>query len=146
MLGDIAAAGATAAWNIVNFFLDGCRLTHVGADLQGFLNLGDGAGPLYSSNSGPDFNGRPANAEVAFTKIRRLFNENADQVKAGDRQTDPRTNKRANIAKWTVSEAAFARVTGKKLKRVYKFDDMLESCRRDVGERTRRNLNESDDE
>ena len=46
VLGDIAAAGATAAWNIANFVLDGCRLSHAEADLQGFWNLGDGAGPL----------------------------------------------------------------------------------------------------
>ena len=41
VLGDIAAAGATAAWNIANVVLDGCGLTHAGADLQGFGNLGD---------------------------------------------------------------------------------------------------------
>ena len=50
VLGDIAAAGATAAWNIANFVLDKCRLSHAGADLQGFGNLGDGAGPLYASS------------------------------------------------------------------------------------------------
>ena len=113
VLGDIAAAGVTAAWNIANFFLDGCGLTHAGADLQWFWNLGDGAGPQYASNSGPVSNGRPVNAGVAPTQSRRLPKENADQVKEGDRQTDHRTNKRAKVTKWTVSEAAAARVTGK---------------------------------
>ena len=85
LLGDIAAAGATAAWDIANFVLDGCGLTHTGADLQGFEYLQDGAGPLYASNSGPVSNGRPANAGVAPTQCRRLPKENADQVKEGDR-------------------------------------------------------------
>ena len=146
VLGDIAAAGATAAWNIANFVLDGCGLTHAGADLQGSGNFGDGAGPLYASNSGPVSNGRPTNARVASTQSRRLPKENADQVKEGDRQTDPRTTKRAKVAKWMISEAAAARVIGKKLKRVSKSDDVLDGCRCDMEERTRRNLNESDNE
>ena len=45
VFGDIAAAGATAAWNIANYVMDGCRLTHAGANLQKFGNLGDGVGP-----------------------------------------------------------------------------------------------------
>ena len=98
VLGDIAAAGATAAWNIANFVLDGCGLTHAGADLQGFGNFGDGSGTLYASNSGPVSNGRPTNAGVASTQSRRLPKEYADQVEEGDRQTDPRTNKRATVA------------------------------------------------
>ena len=92
VLRDIAAAGATAAWNIANVVLDGCGLIHAGADLQGFGNLGDGAGPLYASNSGTVSNKRPANAGVIPTQSRRLPKENADHVKEGDRQTDPRTN------------------------------------------------------
>ena len=146
VLGDIAAAGASAAWNIANFVLDGCGLIHAGADQQRFGNLGNGAKPLYASNSGPDSNGRPTNAGVASTQSRRLPKDNADHVKKGDRQTDPRTNKRAKVAKWTVSKAAAARVAGKKLKRVSKSDDMLDGSRRDVDERTGRNLDESDDE
>ena len=71
-----------------------------------------------------------------------LPKENADQVKEGDRQTDHRMNKRAKVAKWTVSEAAVARPTGK-LKRVFKSDDVLNCRRRDVDERTRRDLDES---
>ena len=98
VLGDIAAAGVTAALNIANFVLDGCGLTHAGADLQGYGNLGDGAGPLYASNLGHIFNGRSANSGVAPTQSRRLHKENADQVKEGDLQTDPRTNKRAKVA------------------------------------------------
>ena len=53
VLGNIAAAGANAAWNIANFVLDGCGLTHAGANLQGVGNVGDGAGPLYASTTGP---------------------------------------------------------------------------------------------
>ena len=144
LLGDIKAAGATAAWKIANAVLDGCGLTHAGADLQGFENLGDGAGPLYASNSGPDSNGRPANAGIATTQSHRLPKEDTDQIKEGDRQADPRTSKRAKVAKWAVSEAAAARATGKKLKRVSKSDDVLDGCHRDVVERTRRDLDESD--
>ena len=46
LLGDLTAAGATAAWKIANVVLGGCGLTHAEADLQGFGNLGDGAKPL----------------------------------------------------------------------------------------------------
>ena len=46
VLGNIAAAGDTAAWNIANLAIDGCGLTHAGADLQGFGYLGHGARPL----------------------------------------------------------------------------------------------------
>ena len=120
VLGDIAAATATAAWNFANFVLDGCELNHAEADLRWFGFFGDGAGPLYASNSGPVSNGRLTNAGVANTQSRRLHKENANQVKEGDCQTDRPTNKRAKVAKWTVSEAAAARVTEKKLKRVWR--------------------------
>ena len=63
--------------------------------------------------------------------------------KKGDRQTDHRTNKRAKVTKWTVSEAAVARSTGK-IKRVSTSDDVLNGRRRNVDERTRRDLDESD--
>ena len=53
MLGDTASAGATAAWNIANFVMDGCKLTDAGANLQEFENLEDEAGPLYASSFGP---------------------------------------------------------------------------------------------
>ena len=145
LLGDITAAGATAAWKFANVVLGGCGLNHAGADLQGFGNLGDGAKPLYASNSGPILNKRLVNAGVATTQSCGLHKENADQIKEGDHQTDPRTNKRAKVAKWTVSEAAAARATGK-LKRMSKSDDVLDGRRRDVDERTRRDLDESDDE
>ena len=49
--------------------------------------------------TGPDFNGRPANARVATLQNCRLPKENADEVKEGDRQTDHRPNKRAKVAK-----------------------------------------------
>ena len=146
VLGDIAAAGATAAWNIANFVLNECGLTHAGADLQGFGNLGDEAGPLYSSNSGLVFNKRIANARVATLQSCRLPNKNANQVKDGDGPTNTQTNKRAKVVKWTVSEAAVTRVTGKKLKRMFKPDDVLDSCRRNVDECTRRDLHGFDDQ
>ena len=125
--------------------LGGCGLNHAKADLQRFGNLGDGAKPLYASNSGPICNGRLANAAVATTQSCGLPKENADHINEGERQTDLRTNKRPKVAKWTVSEAAAARATGK-LKRVSKSDDVLDGRRRDVNERTRRDLDESDDE
>ena len=145
VLGDLTATGATASWKIANVVWGGCGITHAEADLQGFGNLGDGDGPLYASNSGPVSNGRFANAGVATTQSCGLPKENADQIKEG-RQTDYRTNKRAKVAKWAISEAASARADGKKTKRVSKFDDVLDGGRRDVGERTRRDLDESDDE
>ena len=146
MLGDIAAAGATAAWNIANFVLDGCRLSHAGADLQGFGNLGDGAGPLYASSSGPVSNKRFANARVATMQSSRLPKKAADQINKEGRNTDSRTNTRATVARWSVSKAAVARAVGKKPKRSFKSDDVLDGSRRDLDERTRRDIDESDDE
>ena len=146
VLGDIAAAGATAAWNIANFVLHGCRLSHAGADFQGFGNLGNGIGPLYASFSGPVSNGRFANAGVATTQSSRLPKEDANQINKEGRNTDSRTNKLAKVAKLSVSEAAVARAAGKKPKRSFKSDDVLDGNRRDLDERTRRDLDESDDE
>ena len=138
VLGDLTAAGVTAAWKIANVVLGGCGLNHAGADLQGFRNLGEGAKPLYASNSDPISNKRFANAGVATTQSCCLLKENADQIKEDDRQTDPRTNKRTKVAKWTVSEAVAARATGK-LKRVSNSDDVLArpSPRRGRGHPTR---------
>ena len=68
MLANITAAGATAAWNIANFVLHGCKLTHAEADLHRVGNLGNEAGIMHALNSGPVFNGGPANAEVATTQ------------------------------------------------------------------------------
>ena len=146
VLGDIAAAGATAAWNIANFVLDGCRLSHAGADLQGFGNLGDGAGHLYATFSGPVSNGRFTNAGVATSQSRPLPKEYADQINKKGRNMDSRTNKRAKVAKWSISEAAIARAVRKKPKRSCKSDDVIDGSRRDVDERTLRDLDESDDE
>ena len=146
VFGDIAATGATAAWNIANYVMDGRRLTHAGANLQGFGNLGDWAGPLYASSSGPASSRRPPNAGVATTQSRRMPKEDADQINKDGRQTDPRTNKRAKIAKLAVSEAEAARADGKKTKRLSKSDDVLDRGRRDVDERTRRDLDDYDDE
>ena len=144
--GEIAAAGVTAAWNIANYVMDGCRHTHAGANLQGFGNLGDGAKLLYALSSGPVSSRRPLNAGVATTQSRRLPKEDVDQINKNGRQTDPRTNKRAKVAKWAVSEAAAARADGKKTKRVSKSDDVFDGGRRDVDEPTRRDLDDSDDE
>ena len=58
----------------------------------------------------------------------------------------PLTNKRARVAKWKESEAAAARATGKKVKRVTKTDDVLDGGRSDVDKRTRRDFDKSDDE
>ena len=146
VFGDIAAAGATAAWNIANYVMDGCRLTHAGANLHGFGNLGDGAWPLYVSFSGPVSSRRPPNAGVPTTQSRRLPKEDADQINKDGRQTDPRTNKRAKVAKWAVAEVAAARADEKKTKHVSKSDDVFDGGRRDVDERTWRYLDDSDDE
>ena len=99
VLGDIAAAGATAAWNIVNVVLDGCGLTHAVADLQRFENLGDRAGPMYALSSGPVSNGRFANAGIATMQSRRLPKEDENQINKEGRNTDSRTNKHAKVAK-----------------------------------------------
>ena len=80
------------------------------------------------------------------TQSRRLPKEDADQINKEGRNTDPRTNKRAKFAKWSVSEAAVARAVGKKPTRSFKSDDDLNGSRRDVDERTRRDLDEFDDE
>ena len=101
---------------------------------------------MHASNSGPVCDGRPTIAGVASTLSLRLFKENADHVKEGDPQTDLWTKQSVKVAKWTVSEAAAARVTGKKLKRVFKSKDVLDGCRRYEDEGTRHNLYESDDD
>ena len=97
VFGDIAAASATAAWNIANYVVDGCKLTHAGANLQRFGNLGDEARPIYASFSGPASSRRFATAEVATTQSRRMPKIDADRINKDGRQTDPRTNKRAKI-------------------------------------------------
>ena len=92
VLGDLTAAGATAAWKIANVVLGGCGLTHAGANLQRFGNLGDQAKPLYASSSGPVSNRRLANAGVATTQCYSVPKENADQIKEGDHLTDSQRN------------------------------------------------------
>ena len=79
----------TLSWTDADF--------HAGANLQGFGNFGDGAGPLYSSSSGPVSSRRLANAEVATTQSRRLPKEDADQINIESDQTDSRTNKRKRL-------------------------------------------------
>ena len=98
---------------------------------------------MYALFSDTVKNGRPANAWVAITDCRRLPKEDGEQLKKCDFQPDSRTNKRVKVDKWAVSEAAAGCVTGK-LKRLFKFNEMLNGCRRDVDERTRRDLDESD--
>ena len=146
VFGDIAAAGATSAWNIANFVMDGCGLTHAGANLQRSGNLGDGTGPLYASSSDPVSRRRPANAGVPTPQRRRLPKEDADKINKEGCKTDPRTNKRAKVSKWAVSKAAAARADGKKTKRVSKSDDVFDGGRRDVDKRTGRDLDDADDE
>ena len=131
---------------IANFVLDGCGLTHAGANLQGFGNVGDGAGPLYASTTGPGSSGRFANAGVATTQSRRMPKQDADQINDEGHQIDSRTNKRSTVAKWAVSEAASARFVGTKPNRSCKSNDVFDGDRRDVDERTRRDLDESDTE
>ena len=46
--------------------------THAGANLQGCGNLGDGAGPMYASSSGPVSSRHPPNARFATTQSRRM--------------------------------------------------------------------------
>ena len=109
MLGEIAAAGATAALNIANFVLDKCGLTYPKENLQGFGNFGDGAMPLYLSFLNHVSNGSFANAEIANTQSRRLPKKDADKINKESSKTDSRTNKCAKVAIWSVSEAAVSR-------------------------------------
>ena len=146
MFADIAAAGAFAAWNSANYVIDGCRLIQAGANLQGFGILGDGSGPLNASSSIPVSNRFPPNAGSATTQSRRLPKEDADQINKDGRQTDPRTTKRAKLAKWAVSEVAAARADGKTTKRVSKSNDVFDGGRSDEDERTRCDLDDFDDE
>ena len=99
VLKDITAAGATAAKKIANYVLDGCKLTHAGANLQQFNNLKNKVGFMYVSNSSPVFNGRCVNAKVATTQSRRLSKIHANQINNISRQTDFETNKGAKIFK-----------------------------------------------
>ena len=62
MLGDLAAACATAAWNLANVELEKCGLTHAEAGLNKFVNFGHEAGILYDSNFDSVLIGRFANA------------------------------------------------------------------------------------
>ena len=80
VLGDIVAEGATAAHNIANFLLDGCKLNRAEVDLQALANLENGAKPLYAPTSGPVSRGCAVNAGVATTPSRRLHKEDADQI------------------------------------------------------------------
>ena len=102
LLKDIAAVGANAVHNVANYFLDECGLAHAGENLQGIGNLGDGAGPDYASAFGPVLSKRTAHAGSAITQRRRRPKDDSQSVgeEEGDCQTDPRTNKRAKVAKW----------------------------------------------
>ena len=86
--------------------------------MQGFGNFGDRARLLYALNPDLVSNGRPAHTGVEITQSCCLPIENANRIKEENRQTNPRKNKRAKVAKSTVLEAAAARATGKKFKRV----------------------------
>ena len=67
----------------------------------------------------------------------------ADNINDKYRQIDSRTNKRA---KWAVSEATSARFVEEKPKRSSKFNNGFDGNRRDVDERIRRDLDESNNE
>ena len=113
-------------------------------------NLVSGDGPIHvvERTSLPVSTGRPAYAGGASKQSRRLPKEDADQIKTEEsgHSSDPRTKERAKVAKWGVSKAAAARVSGKKLKRVRKSDDVLDGCRHDVDESTRRDPGDVDNE
>ena len=87
----IAAANATAAWNIVNYLMDECRLAHAWANLKSLENLGDRARILFILFPGPVSSLRLPNTIVANTQYRRLPKEDADQINKDSCQTDPRT-------------------------------------------------------
>ena len=147
LLGDIAAVEANAVHNVENYLLDGCGLAQARANLQGFGNFGDGAGPDYASASGPVSRGRIAHAESATTQRRRRSKlERQSKGEEDDSQADPLKNKRANVSKWALLKAAAARFAGKQAKQKHKSYDVLDGGRRDVDERTRRDLYKSDDE
>ena len=104
---------------------------------------------LEMSETELDFCMPPSPAQVqadATTQSRRMAKEEADQINDESRQTDHRTNKRSKVAKWAVSETASSRLVGTKPKRSCKSTDVLDGDRRDVDERTRRDLDESDNE
>ena len=147
LFGDIAAVGANAVHNVANYLLDKCGLSYAGANLQGFGDLGDGARPDYASTSGPVSSGQTAHAGSATTqKRRRPKEERLSGEEEGDSQADPWTNKRSKVAEWAVSKAAAARVAGKQAKREHMSDDVLDGGRRDVDERTKRDIYKSDNE
>ena len=52
------------------------------------------------------------NAGVATLQSRHLPKEDANQINKTGRQTGPRTNTRAKVAKWAVSNPAAARADG----------------------------------
>ena len=149
--GDIAAAGATAAHNIANFLLDGCGLTRAGADLQGLGNLGSGDKPTHVVERTSDpVSTKPFKLSQSVFKEsgRRLPKENANQLKKEEscHLADPRTKKRAKVAKRAISEAAATLEIGQKHKRVCKSDDVLDGCRHEVDECTRRDPDKADNE
>ena len=73
---------------------------------------------------------------------------NKTRIKAKTKVVKP-IFKRINalkISTWAVLEAESARLVGKKPKRSCKSDDVVDGDRRDVDERTRRDLDKSDNE
>ena len=146
VFGDIAAAGATAAKNIANYVMDGCRLTHAGANLQGFENLRDGAGPLYASSSGSVSNRRFPNVGVATTQGRRLPKKT--RIKSTKTAVKP-IFRRINAPRFQNGQYQKLQppaLTEKKTKRVSKSDDVFDGGRRHVNEQTQRDLDDSDNE
>ena len=103
---------------------------------------------MYGSVYGPATSGRTAHAGSATTQKSRRSKEEKqnDGEEEGGHQTDLWTNERAKVAKWAVSKAAAARVAGKTPKLEPMSDDVIDNVDLDVDERTRRTLDESDDE
>ena len=73
VLEEIAATGASAAYNFANFVLDGCELTHAKAYLKKVENIGDGVGFVYAFKTKSSSRGRFANAKDATPQSCRMF-------------------------------------------------------------------------
>ena len=145
VFGDFAAPGGLSVLNIANFVINECGLTHAEANLQGFGNLKNRAGPLYASSFGPFSCRRLANAGVATTQSCRLPKEDANQLT--NRAVTPIFG-RINALKLT--NGRFQKLQPPSLtdrrKRLSISDDLNYGGRRDLDERTRRDLDDSDDE
>ena len=78
-LGNIAAVGANAVHDVAHYILDGWKFANAGANLQGFGNFENGAGPDCAFASGPVYNGRTAHPESATTQRWRRPKKRSNQ-------------------------------------------------------------------